>query len=189
MPLSHVTKLYAVSDAKITPMTADPAGGTTTYGTAIDVPGIKSVTLSGTVNTKSLRGDNTLLDSRSALQDLTLAVENAKVSLDLLPVIIDGTTTDSGSTPNMVATYNLLGSDNAPPYFKFEAATPADGGDTIGGDVHIILWKCTLAGLPDLGFAEEDYRTVGFSAVCSPQLGSANKWFTLLANETAVVIS
>lgn len=189
MPISHISKAYAVEDAKITPMTADPAGGSTTYGTSIDVPGIKVVTLSGTVNTQSLRGDNSLLDSRSVLQDLTLAVEHAKLSLDVLPVILDGSTTDSGTTPAMVATYNLLGSDNAPPYFKFEARTPANGGDVIGGDVHIVLWKCTLSGLPDLGFAEEGYKTVGFSATASPQLGTANKWLSIILNESMVAIA
>lgn len=188
MPISHFSKVYAVDDAKIAPMTADPSGGTTTYGSLVDVPGIKAVTLSGTVNTKSLRGDNTLLDSRSVLESLTLAVENAKMSLDVLPIILDGATVDSGTTPNMAATFDLLGSDSAPPYFKFEAKTPADGADTIGGDLHIVLFKCTLAGLPDLGFAEEDYKTVGFSATCSPQLGTANRWLRIVLNETAAAI-
>jgi hypothetical protein len=189
VPVSPFSKLFAVEDAKIAAMTADPSGGTTTYGSLVDVPGIKEVTLSGTVETKSLRGDNTLLDSRSTLQSLTLTVSNAKLSLDVLPLILDGAKVDSGVTPNMVATYDLLGSDSAPPYFKFEAKTPTDGADTIGGDVHIVLYKCTLSGLPDLGFAEEDYRTVGFSATCSPQLGTLNRWLRIVFNETAAAIA
>lgn len=188
MPISHVSKAFAVSDAKIAQMTADPAGGTATYASVIDVPGIKEVTLSGTVNSKELRGDNALLDARSVLQNLSITVSHAKISLDVLAVLLGGTNADSGTTPNMLATFDLLGADT-PNYFKFEATTPADGADTIGGDVHIVLHKCVVSGLPDLGFAEEDYRTVGFSAVCSPLLATSNKWLSVTLNETAVAIA
>lgn len=188
MPLSHISKAYAVEDAKIYEMTADPAGGSATYGTAIDVPGIKEVTISGTVNSKELRGDNALLDARSVLKSLSATVSHAKISLSVLPVLLGGATVDSGSTPNMLATFDLLGSDT-PNYFKLVAKTPADGADTIGGDVLITLHKCVVSGLPDIGFAEEDYRIVGFSAVCAPLLATANKWMTIALRESAAVIS
>jgi hypothetical protein len=188
MPISHFSKLFAVEDAKIAQMTADPSGGSATYGSLIDVPGIKEVQVSGTVESKELRGDNALLDARSVFKSLSITVSHAKMSLDVLPVLLGGTTADSGTTPNMKATFDLLGADT-PNYFKFEAKTPADGADTIGGDVHITLHKCVVSGLPDIGFAEEDYRTVGFSAVCSPLLATANKWLTIVFNETAAAIA
>lgn len=188
MPLSHVSKAFAVEDCKIYEMTADPAGGSATYGSAIDVPGIKEVTISGTVESKELRGDNALLDARSVLKSLSVSVSNAKISLAVLSVLLGGATVDAGTTPNMTATWDLLGSDT-PNYFKLSAKTPADGADSIGGDVLVTLHKCVVSGLPDIGFAEEDYRTVGFSAVCSPLLATANKWLTVALRETAVAIS
>lgn len=188
MPLSHFSKLFAVEDAKIAQMTADTSGGSATYAAVVDVPGIKEVTLSGTVESKELRGDNALLDARSVFKSLSITVSHAKISLDVLPVLLGGTTTDAGTTPNMTATFNLLGS-NTPNYFKFQAKTPTNGADTIGGDVLITLHKCVVSGLPDLGFAEEDYRTVGFSAICSPLLATANSWLSIALRETAVAIS
>lgn len=188
MPLSHFSKLFAVEDAKIAKLTSDPSGGSAVYATIVDVPGIKEVTLSGTVEAKELRGDNALLDARSVIKSLSISVSHAKISLDILPVLLGGTTADAGTTPSQTTTYDLTGTDT-PNYFKFEAKTPTDGADTIGGDVHIVLHKCVVSGLPDIGFAEEDYRTVGFDAVCSPLLATGRKWFTVKFNETAASIT
>jgi hypothetical protein len=188
MALVHFSKLFAVEDAKLAKLTADPSGGTATYGSLIDVPGIKSIGLSGTVEAKELRGDNSLLDARSVLKSLTLSVAHAKISLDVLPILLGGTSTDSGTTPNQKVTYDLAGTDS-PNYWKFEAKTPTDGVDFIGGDGHIILHKCVVSGLPDVGFAEEDYRNVGFEAVTSPLLATGRKWLTIALNETAAAIA
>lgn len=189
MPLSHVTKQFAVEDAKISKMTADPAGGTTTYATSIDVPGIKSVAISGDVENKELRGDNTLLDSFSILSGLTLSWANAKLSTAVLEVLIGGATVDSGVTPNMAATYSLLNSDVIS-YFKFEAKSPTGGADPVGGDIHFILPKCIVSSLGDLmGLAEEDYQTVTAEARCLQPLGTGGKRLQTVTNETAVAIS
>lgn len=188
MALAHFSKLFAVEDAKIAKLTADPSGGSATYGSLIDVPGIKDIQLSGTVEAKELRGDNSLLDARSVLKSLTMTINHAKISLDVLPILIGGTTADSGTTPNQAVTFDLAGTDT-PNYFKFEAKTPTDGVDFIGGDGHIRLHKCVVSGLPDIGFAEEDYRIVGFSAVTSPLLATGRKWLTVVLNETTVTIT
>lgn len=188
MAISHFSKLFAVEDAKIAKLLTDPAGGTETYGSLIDVPGIKEVTLSGTVESKELRGDNALLDVFSVLKSLTLGVKNAKISLDVDAVLIGGTVADAGTTPNQTATHDLSGTDT-PNYFKFVAKTPANGADSIGGDIHLTLWKCVVSGLPDEGFAEEDYKIVGFNAATSPLLSTGRKWRRIVFNETAAAIA
>lgn len=187
MPIAHFSKLYAVEDAKIAKLTADPAGGAATYGALIDVPGIKDVTLSGTIETKELRGDNSLLDILTKLKSLSITVAHAKISLDALPIFLGGTTVDSGVAPAQKATYDLTGDSN-PNYFKFEAKTPTDGVDFVGGDGHMLLHKCMVSGIPDIGFAEEDYRNVGFSAASTPLLATGKKWLTVVFNETAAAI-
>jgi hypothetical protein len=179
--------LFAVSDCKISKLTADPAGGTATYATAVDVPGIKTMSIGGDVNTVELRGDNQSLDQNSVLGSLTVSVEHAKISLDVLDVLLGTTTTDSGTTPNMIATTVLLGT-NTMNYFKIEGKTPTAGADTVTGDLHFVLHKCILSSFPDLGLAEEDYQTVSFEAVAIPLLANA-KSLSIVANETAVVIS
>lgn len=183
MPLSHVSKVYAVTDAKIYKVTADPAGGTTTYGAAIDVPGIKEVNIGGDVNTVELRGDNTLLDQNSTLASISVSVSHAKISLDALNVMLGGTNTDTGVTPNQIATFLLKNTDTMS-YWKLSAKTPTAGADSVTGDIHFTLHKCILSSFPDLGHAEEDYRIVSFDAVAMPLLSNGN-WLTIAANETA----
>lgn len=187
MAISHVSKLYAVEDAKIAAVTADPSGGTTTYGSLVDVPGIKSVTISGNVNTVELRGDNSLLDANSTLTNITLIFEYAKLSLDALDILAGGAVTDAGTGSTETATYDLLRTD-ALGYFKFEAKTPTAGVDEVAGDAHITLWKCMLSSFPEFGMAEEDYQTFSVSAIAVPRL-SDNKWLQVKFNETAAAIA
>ncbi len=187
MPLSHVTKIFGVNDAKISKVTADPAGGTTTYATAIDVPGIKTVTISGEVNTVDLRGDHSLLDSDSTLQNISLSFGYAKLSIAALAVMLGGTESDTGTTPSQVAKLALLGTDALlANTWKFEARTVS--ADSVGGDVHFVLYKCRLANFPDLGTAEEDYLTFTVEARAFPRL-SDSKWIDIVLNETLAAIS
>ena len=136
MPVSHVTKWYAVSDAKISRLTADASGGAPTYATSVDVPGIKEIGIGGDINTAELRGDNSVLDQSSTLGAITVSVEHAKVSLDVLDVLFGTTTADTGSTPNMKATLTIAQNPTFN-YFRLEAKTPTSGVDTVGGDGHI----------------------------------------------------
>lgn len=185
MPISHETKWYGVNDAKIAKLTADPAGGAATYGTLIDVPGIKSVGITGDVNSVELRGDGKRLDQSSVLSGLSLTFEGAKQSIDVLVATVGGTVVDAGTGSTETVTYTLLGSD-VMNYFKFEAQTL--GVDTISGDGHLLLHKCILSSAPALGMAEEDYQTSSIEAVAMPLL-STDKLLTAVLNETAAAIA
>lgn len=187
MPLSHVTKVFGVNDAKIAKLTADPAGGSATYATSVDVPGIKSVTISGEITTVDLRGDHTLLDSDSTLQNVTVGFEYAKLSLDALVVWLGGTVSDSGTTPDQIAKLAMLGTDTLlANYWKFEAKTVS--ADTVGGDVHLVLYKCKLTSFPELGTAEEDYQTFSVEARAVPRLADS-KWIDIEARETIAALA
>ncbi|MFJ5675037.1 phage tail protein [Streptomyces sp. NPDC093097] len=187
MPLSPITKVYGVKDAKISRLTADPAGGAATYDVPIDVPGIKSFEISGDIETKKLRGDNGPLATNSAISGITVKVEHAKLSLAALAAITGGTTTSTGTTPAQTSTYSLTGSSTLPS-FKLEGVTPANGTDIIGGDLHWVLYCCTLSKFPEVGFADEDFRTVSFEADADPLI-SSGKWLDAVINETAVAIA
>lgn len=185
MPLSHNTKVFAISDCKIAKLTADPAGGAATYAASLDVPGIKELLLTGDVKSSELRGDNAQLDVVTVPGGLKVAVKHAKISLDVLAVLLGGTVTDTGVTPAQKASYvEALG--NTMGYFRIEGLTPSNGADSTGGDVHITLHKCILSGYPDLGFAEEDYRIVSFEASAVYTNATGNKRMTIDLNETAV---
>jgi hypothetical protein len=187
MPLSRITQVYSVQDAKISPLTADPAGGAATYGDPIDVPGIQTFEISGDVETKSLRGDNGLLANNSQITNIQVAVNYAKLSLDVLAAIVGGTVTDAGATPAQTSTWDLAQATATLPPFKLEGVTPPNGVDLIGGDLHWVLWRLNLSAFPALGFAQEDYRIASFSANASPLI-STGKWISAVINETAVPI-
>jgi hypothetical protein len=188
MPIQRFTKVYGIQDAKISALTADPDGGTPTYGTPIDVPGIKTFEVSGDVEVKQLRGDNKKLASNSALSNVQVAVSHAKVSLDVLVAILGGAVTDSGTTPSQKSVWDLKGDTATFPAFKLEGVTPENGVDLIGGDFHVVLHKLTLSAFPDLGFAEEDYRIASFTADADPLI-STDDWISLVLNETAAAIA
>jgi hypothetical protein len=188
MPISRVSKIYSVQDAKISPLTADPDGGAATYGTPLDVPGIQEMAITGEVEVKTLRGDNRKLDTNSAISNIQVSVTHAKVSLDVLAAIVGGAVTDSGTTPAQIATWDLSGDNANLPPFKLEGVTPPNGTDIVGGDLHWILHKLTLSAFPDVGFANEDYRTISFTADASPLL-SNGLWLSAVINETATAIA
>lgn len=185
MPLSHSTKVFAVTDCKIYPITADPEGGTTTYGAAVDVPGIKSVAITGSIESKTLRGDNRLLDSDAVLGGVEVAIEHGKLSLDVLSVMLGGAVVDDGTTPSETATWGLTDASKPMP-FKLEAKSAS--ADPIAGDVHFVLYKVALASFPEMGLAEEDYRTHSVSGAAMPRL-SDGKWIDTVIHETAADLS
>lgn len=185
MAIAHFSKTFGVDDAKVASMTADPSGGSTTYATAIDVPGVKSVTISGTYSKKSLRGDGGLIDVFSVLDNISATINYAKLDLGILALATGGTVTDSGTGSTEVATLDLNSADNLG-FFKFEAQTL--GTDFVGGDCHLVLYKCIPTGLPFAGFGEEDYQTHSLPVDTTPRI-SDGKWLDVLFNETAAAIA
>lgn len=185
MPLSHFSKVFAVKDCKLAALTADPSGGSPTFGTSVDVPGIKKVEISGNIDSKELRGDNQLLDTDSVLKDIKVKVSNAKLSLDAVALIMGGAVTDAGTTPAQTATWDLLGTTTLG-VFKLEAVSVSS--DVVGGNVKFTIWKCRPSSVPNMGFAEEDYQIPDLELMASPLL-SNGKWLTAAFFETAAVLS
>lgn len=186
MALQHYSGLFGTKDAKVKKLTADPAGGTTTFATTLDVPGIKSVTLGGDITTAELRGDNTRLDYRAVLGGVSATMEWAKADLDVLAVLIGGAVADTGTTPNQLATLGVTSSNAGPQYFQLQAQVV--GSDFIGGDAILTLYKCIVTSFPDFGTAEEDFSTVSVDIACIPRL-SDGKWFDVAFRETTAALT
>lgn len=185
----RVIKVFAVEDCKIRKVLTDPAGGAATYGPALDVPGIKNVAISGDVNTVQLRGDNRALESDTTITGLTASYDHAKLSMDVLEVLLGGATV---STPESALGAKdsretfTLGATAVFGDYVLEARTPRYSD---GSDVHIRLGKLKLSGFPELGMTEEDYKTVeGLENSLLP-LESTGNWFSIISNEKAVAIS
>jgi hypothetical protein len=185
MPNAHFSSFYGVTDCKIYPLTADTSSGSPTYGTGVDVPGIKSVKVGGSITVKKLRGDNRPLATRAVIEDITAEVEHGYQSLDVLKALFNATVTDTGTTPAMKTTFNLTGAQT-PVYVKLEAQTTLC--DFVAGDGHVILYKCMLTAFPEGGFVEEDFVIPKFSLSSVPCI-SNGAWYDIVFNETAVAVT
>lgn len=188
MPLTHVTKRYAIKDCKVAKMTTDPAGGSATYAASVDVPGVISLAMTQAMNNKLLKGDNTLLDADITVSEPWIGkLVFAKLGFDVETVLFGTTVTDAGTTPNQTVTAVQYGGTAATPsvpnYFRLEGI--AANSDLIGGDLHLTFWKCKISG-GTAGFAEEDYMKSDFDLIAIPRL-SDGSWMTAVLNETAVV--
>jgi hypothetical protein len=155
MPLTHKTQVFAITDARISRMLTDPEGGSATYGTSIDIPGVKTLTIGGAVEVKRLRGDNTLLAVESVITEVNCAIGFGKLSLDVLVEALGAVVTDAGTTPNQTATADV-GAGAASNLFKVQGKSAK--ADPVGGDVWYTLWKCVLGDFPGMGLAEEDFN-------------------------------
>ena len=182
MPQSHVTKNFGTQQIRIAKLLTDPAGGSATYASSIQLVGAKEFQLTGTVNLKQLRGDNQLLAVDGVPGDLTLKIKHAKLNLDALTVLEGGTLADTGSSPNQVTTYDYLGGTSLV-YWKVECQNVAV--DTPGGDLHYILWKCVMSMFPIQGTMEEDYDIYELECRPMPRI-SDNRWKQVVLNQTAV---
>lgn len=182
MPTTHISKSYGTKHAQIEVLLTDAAGAAPTYGPAIDVPGIKSVTITGDIETKQLRGDNTVLDEDSTLTGIGVSFEGAKLSLDVLAAALSSTVVDSGTGATSAATLSVTNTTRLRP-FRFTAQSAS--ADPIAGAVVFTLHKVVLSSFPELGTAEEDYKTAPTEGRAMPILGTGGKWLDVAIMDTA----
>lgn len=184
MPIPHETRLYSVSDAKVYEMTADPAGGTATYGAAIDLPFIRTVGFGGDITTAEMRGDNGKSMKESTYAGATLTLEWGKLSLDATKMMLGSTNTDAGTTPNQTATLVHKTTDILK-HWKFEGKVAK--ADTVGGGVKLVCYKCIIAGFPELGLNNEEFSGQGVEAACEGRIADDKDW-DLVLTETDVAL-
>lgn len=182
MPLPTTVKLMELADAKIAKLTADSATEPT-YDTLVDLPGVVKIGVAPKAETKKLYGDSKLLDIYQKTTEVELDVECAELSLEALQVLLGGTVTQGGTTPNQTVTYSLTAADSTPPYFKLEGQWLY--ADEALGDVHIVLYKCKVSDPPstEINDASGNFGTMKFKAIAIPA-ASNGKWFDIIGNET-----
>lgn len=190
MALGHVTKVFGVNDMGVYKLTADVAGSAPTYASKVDVVGAKSLETTLETDTKQLRGDNTLLSADSVLKAISGKLGYAKHNFDVFAALTSALTTDAGTTPNQTSTLTIT-QTTLPSFFKVEAVSKQV--DYVGGDIHIICYKCMPGNLLT-GFQEEDYREQGNDFTAVPIIGTisggpANAWMSIVGNETTAAIT
>lgn len=153
------TVVYDVQDAKVYPLTADPDGGTSAWGAAVDVPGIQQVEVTPNYESNTLDGDGRRLDARAKLVSVSLSFRYAKLDPDVLAVLDGGTVTSN--TGNTVSRY-AREADDVIPYFGFAGLITEV--DNPGGAAKLYVYKAKVEDGTLFGSETNDYGTPEFSA-------------------------
>ncbi|QOR55620.1 MAG: tail protein [Phage 66_12] len=175
-----ITKVYAVQHAQIAQLLTDVAGSAPTYGEWLDLPGIKSFKITGEMETKTLRGDNRLIDSQSVLTGMSASFEHAKISLIALQVMLGGSVPATKTVPYAGMGW-VLPTSAFPKSFGLRVASAAS--DAPGGAVLFDMSRCSLSKFPELGAAEEDYQIVSAELNINPPVGTGN-WLGITIVDT-----
>jgi len=120
-------------DLKISSWTA--AGS---YGTAYDVLGAREMTVSWTVTTDQLEGDDSVLDRYTKVIAVSLRLAQAAVDLNVLDLLMGGTLVSNASYEDFV-----IGETDEVPYVAIAGRIVGSGGSS---DLHIFVPKCKLSG-------------------------------------------
>ena len=155
MAIPKKTYVFGVDDCKIFPISTDTASSFA-CSSGIDVPGIKQISITPTVELKTLTGDEMTLATSVKQPDVAVTIEFAELSPEVLAAITGGTVTEAtGSTTFRVE------EGNTPPYFQLQAQIK---GVDYEGDLHIIIYKAKYSNAPVNG-TESDFTT--FSIDCT----------------------
>lgn len=186
MALPTVLKLLELEDVKVSPLVSD-TGTEPQYDAAVDIPGVTKLGISPKIENKKLQGDSKLLDIYSKVTEIELSLEFAKLSLDAMKVLVGGDVVESGTSPDLVATYSLTPDLATAPYFKLEGRwTYADEG---AGDAHVVFYKCKVSDISfEVNDASGDFGKVTATVFAIP-CESNNAWFDIVVNETAKPIA
>jgi hypothetical protein len=156
-----------------------------TYGTGVRLDAAVKLTVQPKTESKELNGDSVLQDVYARTTAVDLDIEVGLLSLDGYQIMVGGSVTTTGTTPNQKVVYSLKASDWSPPYFKLEGRWTYAG---VGiGDAHVILYKCKVTDAPaiELNDASGNFGTVKFKASALPATADGS-WFDIVLNETAV---
>lgn len=196
MPITHSSVVFDVNDCKVYPLLTDVAGASPTYGAGVDVPGIASVTVNPNIVSAELKGDARVIAVRGRTDRLSFSGTYGKLSGDVMGIILGTSVTDSGTTPNQLATFRLK-SPASLPYFKIEFQI-LDVEEGIG-DLRVVLYKCKLTGGTLLGTSSDNFgqptfdadaiaingRLTNVNGVTGPDDGAIGDW---ILRETSVTL-
>ena len=122
---------FGCRDVKVRPI--DAAG---VVGASVDLPAARTFSFSEAEDFEELRGDDKVIAIRGKGPSVDWSLESGGISLAAHAVIVGGTTTTSGVTPNETR-YLTKKTTDARPYFQVEGQAISDS----GGDWHVKLFK------------------------------------------------
>lgn len=183
------TRPYGLRDVKVKPWNSDG-----TLGAAVDLPVATTFKFKEVKTTVEFEGDDRMAGLGSHMTHIEWELEAQGISLDALKVILGGTVTDTGVTPNQVKRYTkTVGTAN--PYFLVEGQAISES----GGDFHGRAYKCKckdsdIGNIEGKAGAKSSYKGIGVavSAAEATAIGGSaavDEPYDFKQNETVTAIS
>ena len=161
------TLVYDIEDCKVYTTDTDTTAASPTFGTAVDVPGISSISLDPNIVTAEIKGDGgKIIGFKSRADRFTVSATYSKLSLPVLEVLTGQTNT--AETDDWVMN---LDTDELP---KFRIVFQVlDTSDDVG-DIHVDLYVCRMSGGSLLSQSSDNFGAPTFDLVAfSPQFATA----------------
>lgn len=138
-----------VLDAKIASWTSENS-----FGTALDILGIRNATITLNLDTDELGGDDVILDRFTKIESATITWEQAAVDLAVLDALTGGTLVSNGDYEDLV-----LGreADAVVPYVAFAFKVVSSTAE----ELHVLLPKCKFSGNQQLQAQYKQYMLPG----------------------------
>ena len=173
---------YGLRDVKLTPY-SDNAG--TTLGTPVDLPNSRTLSFSEAEEFTELRGDDKVVTTRGQGASVEWDLEAGGLSFEAVKVMVGGTITESGVTPNTKRTFSKKVTDSRP-FFKIEGQAISDS----GGDLHAVLDRCRCTGNLEGSFGDGEFFLTSGSGVALPSMipSRVDTLYEFIQNEAATPI-
>lgn len=170
---------FGCRDCKVTPWTAGA------LGTSVDVPRIRTVEMNVTRDSTDLEGDDVKIATHTFGRGLSGSIEAGGVNFACRVVLEGGTITTTGTTPNRITTYKVLG-DQAEGYFKIEAQMYGDD----GGDTHFIAWKAKATNGPNFTANQGEFALTNcdLEAIYDDSV-TPSRLYHIVQNETITAVT
>lgn len=179
MPLATPALPYGLRDVKVTPI--DDAG---VRGTSVDLPNVQTLSFSEAEDFTELRGDDSLVAIRGQGPQVEWSLEAGGIPFEAYEVMAGGTITESGVSPDLVKTYQKLGTDSRP-YFQIEGQVISDS----GGDVHCVIYRAKADSSLEGEFADGEFFVVSAEGRALPDPDNGEALYDFVHNETAAAIA
>jgi len=176
---------FDVKDCKVAPQTADASGSASTWGTAIDVPGITEVSLEPNFITNELKGDGgVVLSKKGKIDRLNFSCTYGELSIDVLNVILGDTKAAAGSSDAETLTMPIT--DATLPYFRIQFLIDdlETSGDSLA-EVIVQLQKCQLTGGSLVSGSTDSFNQPNFTAEAIKPNGTPVQFGEIKFLETA----
>jgi hypothetical protein len=185
MTVSQSAITFDVKDCKVYTVATDPSGSATTFGAAVDVPGIQEVSLEPNFITNELKGDGgVVLAKKGKIDRLNFSCTYSELSLNVLAVLLGQTITAAGSGDAETAVMPI--DDTSLPYFKI--AFLIDDLQTSGEDlatVVVTIQKAQLTGGSLVSGSTDSFNSPTFTAEGIKPAGTPVRFGQLSFAETA----